>query len=219
MKKIFVILVSGFLSFASAEDKMKMSYSNEELPKIIEAYAKASGQKFVIDPTVRGKVTILNPDQISLEEAFNQLSAALALNGFAIVKQGDLMIVRNARSAQRDLLEVYLAKPPMRPERMVTYIYTVKNYPASEILRQVRVFTSSYGEVSANENTNQLIFGDWSSNLNRVDEILKEIDRPVDATTAKVIAAGRKQRLESRKNDSMIKKPVGAVEKKETTTN
>lgn len=104
-------------SFA-AETKIKMYFPKEDILKIIEMYSKATGQKFVIDPSVRGQVSILVQEPVSSEEAFNQLSSALALNGFAISKQDDTMIIQNARSAQRNLIEVNTTLPSLKPQRM-----------------------------------------------------------------------------------------------------
>jgi general secretion pathway protein D len=200
MKMILKILsVAALFVFsltAIAEEKMKMNYSNEEITKIIEAYAKASGQKFIVDTTVRGKITILNPSEISLEEAYSQMSSALALNGFAIVKQGNVSVVRNARSAQRDNLQVYTNEvPPAQPDRMVTWIVTLKNVPAGEINRSIRMLTSAYGEMAILEKKNQLIFTDWTSNIQRISEVISKLDVPTDPGALKIMEQEKKDRM------------------------
>ena len=192
-------------SLAQAEDKLKMSFNNEEITKIIEVYAKASGQKFVVDPAVRGKVSIFLPDNVSLEEAYNQLSSALAINGFGVSKQGDTLIVKSARNIQRDLIEVSTTKPTVVPERMYTWIYTAQNISASDINRDLRILTSKDGELSVHESTNQLIVTDWTSNIIRISEILKEIDKKVDPSIAKLVEASKKER-ETRVKAMVIKK-------------
>lgn len=177
--------------FSSPDAKMKMYFNNEEIVKIIEKYSKASGQKFVVDPGVRGRVSIFIQDEITLEEAFNQLSSALALNGFAISKQGDTMVVKTGRNVQRDLIEVSTNKPTLKPERMYTWIYTFKNISADSVNRDLRILSSKDGEMSVNSTTNQIIFSDWTSNLNRIAEILKEIDKKPDPEVAKIIETSK----------------------------
>lgn len=201
MKQVLSIVIASLLlaGVAQAEEKLKMYFNNEELTKIIEIYSKASGQKFVVDPSVRGKVSMYIQEAVTVEEAFNQLSSALAINGFAISKQGDTMVIKSARNIQRDLVEVTTAKPTLKPERMTTWIYTVQNHSADSINRDLRMLTSKDGEMSVNMNTNQLIFTDWSSNLNRIAELMKEIDKPVDAKLAKMIETSKKERAEWKK--------------------
>lgn len=197
-KTVYTLFTALLISFslAHADDKMKFNFVNEELTKIIEQYSKASGQKFIIDPVVRGKITFLNPTDVTLEEAYNQLSTGLALNGYAIVKQGDNFIIRNARSAQRDNLEVVSTLPSIKPERMATYVIAIKNVSASEVISQIRMLSSSYGEISALENTNQIIITDWTPNLNRVNEIIKKIDVPMDKSILKIVTEAKKERKE-----------------------
>lgn len=127
------------------------------------------------------------------------------MNGFAISKQGDTMVVKNARNIQRDLIEVSTEKPSLKPERLYTWIYTFKNVPAGAVMKDLRILLSSNGEVVVNENANQLIFSDWVSNLNRVSEILKEIDKNVDPATAKLVEISKKER-DSRKKEQVSKK-------------
>jgi type II secretory pathway component GspD/PulD (secretin) len=194
MKLVTALLILTAVSVSNAADKIKMNFSNEELSKIIETYSKASGQKFVIDPGVRGKASILLPEAVTTEEAFNHLSSALAINGFAISKQGDTMVIKSARNIQRDLIEVSPEKPSVKPERMYAWVYTPKYTTAPALLSNLRILSSKDGEIQAVEQTNQLIITDWTSNLNRVAEILKEVDKPVDAATAKIVEAGRKER-------------------------
>lgn len=187
------------MSWACAEDQIKMYFNNEDLIKIIEMYSKASGQKFVVDPGVRGKVSIFLQEPVSVQEAFNQLSSALAVNGYAISKQGDTMVIKSARNVQRDLIEVSTERPVLKPERMYTWIYSAKHLPADSINRDLRILLSKDGELSVSMNTNQLIFTDWASNLNRVAELMKELDKPVDPATAKLVAASKKERDDRRK--------------------
>ena len=214
MKLISIILLVFGLSVARAEEKIKMYFNNEELTKIIEIYSKASGQKFLLDPSVRGRVSIFIQEPVALEEAFNQVSSALAVNGLAISKQGDTMVVKSARNIQRDLIEVSSQRPTLKPERMYTWVYTVKHLPANSINRDLRILTSKDGELAVNEKTNQLLISDWASNLNRIAEILKEVDKPIDPPTAKLVEMSKKDREMYRKEPSERK-----TEKKEKTDN
>ncbi|WP_374076171.1 hypothetical protein [Bdellovibrio bacteriovorus] len=191
MKFVSALVIIFALSFAHAEEKIKWYFNNEELLKIIEIYSKASGQKFVIDPGVRGRVSMFNQEAITVDEAFNQLSSALAINGFAISKQGDTMIVKSARNIQRDLIEVSSEKPSLKPERMYTWVYKAKYVPVANINRDLRILPSKDGEMNISMDTNQIFITDYVSNINRIAKVLEEVDKPLDAATAKLVKASR----------------------------
>lgn len=208
MLKVIPGLVLAVFMFATAamaqsksDVKIKMYFLNEELVKVIDFYSKSSGQKMILDPNVRGKVSILVSDELTLDEAFNQLSSALALNGYAISKQGDTMVIASARNVQRSLVEVSAERPNLKPERMVTWVYTVKNLPADAINRDLRILCSKDGEMSVNMSKNQLIFTDWASNLNRIADLLKEIDKPTEASVVKIIEANKKSKSTDKKTE------------------
>lgn len=64
----------------------------------------------------------------------------------------------------------------------------------STVVRDLRILVSSNGEITSNENTNQLLLTDWTSNINRVAEILKEIDKTPDPAITKLVEASKKNR-------------------------
>lgn len=176
MKLIILILAILTALTVHAEKKMKMNFKNEEIVKIIEQYSKASDEKFIIDPSVRGKVTILVQKEVTLEEAYNHLSSSLALHGYAISTQGDTKIIRSARNIQRDLIEVSTNVPNIKPERMYSWVYQAKIVSAESILKDFRNLVSKDGEVSVHQANNQIIVTDWTSNINRVAALMREID-------------------------------------------
>lgn len=194
MKLLFISLMFAMSTASFAESnppKSDAKYYN--LEALIERYSKASGQSFLVDISVRGGVTILIDQNATIEESFDQLSSALAVNGFAIVKHGNQMVIKSARNAQRDLLEVTTTLPALKPERMVVWIYKFKHVPATRVMREIRILPSKDGEMNLNESNNQIIFTDFVSNLHRINEVLKLVDVPVDAATAKLTAQGRKE--------------------------
>lgn len=202
-------------SGASAAEKIKMNFNNEELTKVLEAYSKGTGQKFVIDPGVRGRISIFNQSPVDSAEAFNQLSLALATNGFAISKQDDIMVVKSARNIQRDLIEVSTQLPAIKPQRMYTWIVTLKNIPVEHLNRDLRILPSKDGEMNVNIGTNQFIITDWVTNLNRIAEIIQTIDQPMDAQTKQRIEAVRKERPLRGKGPLPKAPPAGEAAPKE----
>lgn len=162
----------------AADKSIDFNYKDADLAKVISDYAKASGQKFIVDPNVHGKITIMSPGPVSIGEAFNQLSSALAVNGIAISKQDDVMVVAQARMIQRNLIDVGQELPALKPERMYTWVINLKHTSADEVNKQLRILTSKDGELVPYTHNNQIYVTDWTSNLQRIAKIIKEIDIP-----------------------------------------
>lgn len=184
----FALMTTLVVATSSAADKVAMAFKDEDISKIIDVYSKAAKQKFVIDSSVRGKTTILLPEPVTIDEAFNQLSSALAVNGYAISTQGDTMIVKPARNIARDLITVTSEQlPALKPERMVTWVYQAKNLSAEQINRELRMLTSKDGEMNITGWSNQIVLTDWISNLHRVEAILRAVDISPTPNIAKII--------------------------------
>lgn len=181
---MFPLLAFSFAASA-AQSQMTFNFRDADIVKVIEDYSKASGQKIILDPQIRGKATIFNAGPISLEEAFNQLSSAMAVNGLAFSKQGDTLVALQARSAQRNLIEVVSELPPLKPEKMVSYMIKLKYISADEVNKQLRILASTNGELVPYTPTNHIIINDWVSNLHRVHALLKELDQPAGNKTPK----------------------------------
>lgn len=74
---------------------------------------------------------------------------------------------------------------------MYTWVYNVRNISADEVNRNMRILASRDGEIVPIEGTNQLIITDWMFNLNRIADILKEVDKKPDVSATKLIEQSR----------------------------
>jgi type II secretory pathway component GspD/PulD (secretin) len=181
---------------AHADDLISFNYdgNGEDITKVVSDYAKASGTRWVIDPQVRGRIAIVNPGKVSLADAFDQLATALAINGYAYTEDGGSYRISQARQIQRSNIPVVKEVPPLRPERMMTWVATLRNVSAEEMMREVRTMSSKDGEMVALTSTNQMVFTDFSSTLNRISKVIAELDQPIDAQRAKIVASGKAAR-------------------------
>ena len=157
---------------------IKFNYAKSDILKVVSDYAAAANQRFIVDADVRGTVTLVNPSAITLTEAYNQMSMALAGNGYGIAVDGEQLRVMSARILQRSNIPVVTEIPTMAPERMVTWIYRMKFVSADDVNKQLRILTSRDGELVSFSPNNELLISDWTSNLVRIAAILKEIDVP-----------------------------------------
>lgn len=181
MNRQFQLLLVTFFLISTvpawAASTIRFQFEEQDLAKIVKAYAKASGQQFVFESPLKGKATILAREKVSLPKAFELLSSALARNGWAISQQNDLKVILRARNIQRSMLPVHTKLPPLKPERVITYVKQLDAIEAPNVLRKVRMLPSRNGEVTSAPG-NKIVLTDWVSNVYRVDQLLQELDRP-----------------------------------------
>lgn len=153
-------------------------FPNVDITDIIKAISELTGKNFIIDSTVRGKITIVAPSKITVAEAYKAFLSALAINGFTVVPSGGFLKIRNARSAQRDNIDTYSGSYYPNTDQMITKIVHLKHISSETVQTQLRLLTSSYGEIAAYNQTNSLIISDFGANIDRVMKILNQLDVP-----------------------------------------
>lgn len=153
-------------------------FPNVEITDVINAISSLTGKNFIIDPGVRGKITIVAPSKITVAEAYKAFLSALAINGFTVVPSGSFLKIKNARNAQRDSIETYSGDYYPNSDQMITRIIHLKHISADQVNRELRILSSKDGEMSVYTPTNSIILSDYGSNIDRVMKIISQLDVP-----------------------------------------
>ncbi len=153
-------------------------FPNVEITDIIKAIGELTGKNFIIDPGVRGKITIIAPSKITVAEAYKAFLSALAINGFTVVPSGSFLKIKSARNAQRDSIETYSGSYYPNSDQMITRIIHLKHISAEQVNRDLRILPSKDGEMSIYPPTNSIILSDYGSNIDRVMKIISQLDVP-----------------------------------------
>ncbi len=154
-------------------------FPNVEITDIIKAISELTGKNFIIDSTVRGKITIIAPSKITVAEAYKAFLSSLAINGFTVVPNGGFLKIRNARSAQRDGIDIYSGSYYPNTDQMITKVVHLKHITAETLKSQLgRLLNSSYGEIEAYPQTNSMIISDFGSSIDRIMKIINQLDVP-----------------------------------------
>ncbi len=153
-------------------------YNNADIGDVIEAISKLTGKNFIVDPQVRGKITVIAPSQITVAEAYRAFLSALAINGFTVVPYGNFLKITSTRNAQRSSIETYSGNYFPDTDQLITRIIRLKYISADEVNKNLRILNSKDGEMVAYAPTNSLIITDFGSNIDRVVKIINQLDVP-----------------------------------------
>ncbi|MBL7543564.1 MAG: type II secretion system secretin GspD [Bdellovibrionaceae bacterium] len=153
-------------------------FPNVEITDVIKAISELTGKNFIIDPGVRGKITIIAPSKITVAEAYKAFLSALAINGFTVVPSGSFLKVKSGRNAQRDNIETYSGTYYPNTDQMITRIIHLKHISAEQVNRDLRILPSKDGEMNVYQQTNSIIISDWGANIDRVMKIINQLDVP-----------------------------------------
>lgn len=153
-------------------------YPNADISEVVTAISKLTGKRFIIDPGVRGKISIISPSQITVAEAYKAFLSALAMVKLTVVPSGKFLKIRPIREARQDSIETYAGNYFPNTDQLITRIVKLKYIDAEEVHKQLRLLTSKDGDITPYSPTNSLIMTDFGSNVERVMEIINQLDVP-----------------------------------------
>ncbi|MCG6982502.1 MAG: type II secretion system secretin GspD [Deltaproteobacteria bacterium] len=168
---------------------ISMDFDQVDIKVFIKFISELTGKNFVIDDKVRGKVTVLSPSKISVEEAYKVFESVLEVNGYTTVPAGKVIkIVPSVEARQKS---VELRKTPVfvprADDRIITQIIPLQFAEAQEVRKLLAPLVSKQGVIIAYDPTDSLIITDYQSNIQRLLHIVNEIDVEFQDATISVI--------------------------------
>ncbi len=186
---VILIAASGLAQDSpAAKDKMagkgsqryvSIDFNNVDISVFIKFISELTGKNFVIDQRVKGKVTIISPTKISVDEAVKVFESVLDVHGFATVETGQLTKIIPSSDARTKSIETHFKdKGDADDDQMVTQLIPLRFADPDEIKRLLTPMISKSSVILSYAPTNTLIITDNYSNIARLLKILKTIDIP-----------------------------------------
>jgi len=152
---------------------------NADLLQFINLVATELKINYVVDPTVKGSVTISTGGSLNRDDLLPILESVLEINGATAVPSGNFYRIVPLKEAPKIPLDVGRAgsaKELPRDDRMVMEIVPLTFIPAADMGKMLSPFLSDGGYISVHESGNVLILVDNSLNVKRLMEILGQFD-------------------------------------------
>ncbi|QJR30831.1 type II secretion system secretin GspD [Limnobacter profundi] len=163
----------------SQEDKFALNFVNADIDAVVRAIGSFTNQTFVVDPRVRGTISLVSPQPLSAADAKNALLAALRLQGFTIVESGGIarVLPENDAKVQADSVDPRKAMN-QSGNAIVTQVFQLNYESATALVPVLRPLIAPNNTIAAYPNNNTLVITDYADNLQRIARIIASIDGP-----------------------------------------
>lgn len=152
------------------------NFRNSDILEVIRAVQDATGKTMVIDPRVRGQITVMSSSPVDTEGYYSIFLRALDINGFTALEGPD-NVVSILPSQEVRSAPVPFASPDAGANGYVTEVIQLDNVQVNQILQVVRPLVSSAnGQLSAYADANLLVVVDSAANVARIRAVLQRID-------------------------------------------
>lgn len=162
---------------AGTERFVTIDFNNVDINVLIKFISELTGRNFVVDNRVKGKVTIISPQKISVKEAYRVFESVLEVHGFTTLEAGKITKIIPAPDARSKNIETRLKEESGVPEdKVVTQLISLTYANADEIKRLLAPLISKSSIMLSYPPTNILIVTDVYSNILRLIRIVRAID-------------------------------------------
>jgi len=167
------------------EDQVTLNFVNADVEAVVRAIGQYTGRTFVIDPRVKGTMTLVTEHPVTRRQAYEELLSALRLQGFTLVESPDAGgVARVLLEADAKLQGGRVLAPssaPVRGDQVITQVFRLQYESASNLVPVLRPLIAPNNTIAAYAANNTLVITDYADNLRRLARIIEAIDSPANS--------------------------------------
>ncbi len=155
------------------------NFDNADLYEVIRVMADILKINYIVEPNVRGRVTIHTAGKLRKDELFAVFFQILEANGLTAVREGELYKIGKLKDAPRMPLTTIVGKrraPGSKGERVIMQIIPLEYISAQEMTKLLTPFISSEGTIVSHADSNTLLIVDKDVNIVKALELVKAFD-------------------------------------------
>ncbi|MDB5931909.1 MAG: ral secretion pathway protein, partial [Polaromonas sp.] len=156
-------------------EAITLNFVNANIDAVARTMATLTGRNVVVDPRVKGTITLTTERAVSPAAAYNQFLAILRLQGFTVVSSGGLDKIVPEADAKLQGGSVS-TNVPASGGQIATTIFKLSHENANNLLPILRPLISPNNTINVNPGNNSLIITDYADNLTRLGRIISALD-------------------------------------------
>jgi len=161
----------------------EVNFVDTELGEFIDSVSRITGTTFIVDPRVKGKVTVRTVDRHDADAIYDIFLAQLRAQGYAAVDlpNGSVKIVPDQAARLEPVPVEPAGKPGAGSDGVATRVFNVRNAASEQMLGILKpLIDPRVGVITPYPAANLLVVTDWRSNLERIDSLLRQLDQVSD---------------------------------------
>jgi len=159
--------------------KGTLNFINADIESVIAAIGDYTNTTFVIDPRVKGTISLVSEKPLSKSQAFQLLTSVLRMHGYSVVAGSGYSKV--VPEADAKLQAGPTQSSSVRGDQIATQIFQLNSESASNLVAVLRPLIAPNNTINANPGNNTLIITDYADNLVRLGKIIKTLDNPASS--------------------------------------
>ena len=188
---IFAFVLSLYPGFSTAQtdqpesvqanndvDQITLNFQDVDIRALINTVAEVTGKNFIVDPRVKGKVTLVSGGPLNADEIYSVFLSVLEVHNFAAVSTGGIIKIVPSNIVKQRPTPTEYDEFVADGDQQITQVLRLKHASVQELLPILRPLLPPTSHFAAHTPTNTLVFTDTASNISRLLEIIERIDVP-----------------------------------------
>ncbi|HVL76416.1 MAG TPA: type II secretion system secretin GspD [Noviherbaspirillum sp.] len=153
-----------------------LNFVGADIESVIKAVGHYTRTTFIIDPRVKGTITLVSERPVTRAQALQLLASTLRLQGFAMVRTDGFTKIVPEADAKLQAAPVQI--PEVRGDQIATQIFRLNHESANNLVQILRPLISPNNTINVNPGNNSLVITDYADNLRRLGRIIATLDAP-----------------------------------------
>lgn len=173
---VFISLPVNAAKTASSGSKVTLNFNATDINAVISAVSEMTGRNFIVDPRVKGKVTVISHRALKSSEIYQVFLSVLKVHGFAAIPGNNVTKIVPEVNAKQDAIRTGRQSIPISDE-FITQVLEIKNVDAAQLVPILRPLVPQRGHLAAYPGSNVLVISDSAANIRRLKKIISSIDQ------------------------------------------
>jgi general secretion pathway protein D len=163
---------------SEANTRVTLNFVNQDIEAVTRAIAAMTNRQMVVDPRVKGAITVYSETPLTVNEAYLNYLSALRGLGFTVVENAGLRKVVPEADAKLQAGTVSVGPSGRRGDQILTQIFRLNHENPNNLVAVLRPLISPNNTINANPGNNSLVITDYADNLSRIGKIIAALDQP-----------------------------------------
>jgi len=169
-------LVLFCLPVRAEEPTYQLNMQGADIKEVIDLVARVTGKSFIVDPRVRGQVTVISERELTAAAIYEIFLATIEVYGFSAVETDNAVKIIGQADIKSAGLQVD-TDGSITGEQIITRVFPIQNTSAMELVPILRPLVAKYGHLAGVSTANALIISDRATNIERIAEIVELLDK------------------------------------------
>ncbi len=158
-----------------AEETWVINIKDADIQEFVTQIAEITGKTFVIDPRLKGNVTVVSSTPMTADAVYELFLSVLRVHNFVANPSGDAIRIQTTSTGKQspgvkgDLTQI-------ASEELVTRVIAAQNVASAELVKILRPLIPQYGFIGSVEQPNIVIISDHANNIQRLADMIEQID-------------------------------------------